>query len=60
MEIRRDEFVKGSEENDWAGCFQEWADQIEGFIGAENKEILVSFFFLNKKACFFFQKPPFV
>jgi len=40
LKIRRDEFVKGSEENDWAGCFQEWADQIEGFIGAENKETL--------------------
>lgn len=40
LEIQRDEFIKGSSENDWAGCFEEWANQIEGFIGQENKEIL--------------------
>ena len=42
--ICRNGFVKGSHENDWAGCFDEWAEQIEGFVGSENKETLVSFY----------------
>lgn len=38
LTVYRDGFVKGSPENDWPGCFAEWSDQIEGFIGAENRE----------------------
>jgi len=40
LEIIRDGFTKGSPHNDWAGCFDEWCEQIEGFIGSENKEKL--------------------
>jgi len=40
LTIRRDHFTKGSSQNDWPGCFEEWVSQIEGFIGSENKETL--------------------
>jgi len=44
LTIRRDNFVKGSPANDWAGCFSEWSEQITGFIGEENRDNLVSKF----------------
>jgi len=37
IRIRRDEFVKGEQENDWAGCFTECSKQIERFVGKKMK-----------------------
>ena len=52
LTIYRDGFVKGSEGNDWAGCFDEWVEQIEGFVGSENKETLVTFYFMESPCGF--------
>jgi len=40
LRIRRDGFAKGSQNNDWAGCFTEFSEQIETFIGEEMKKKL--------------------
>lgn len=37
LRIHRDNFSKGSPNNDWAGCFTEFSSMIESFVGAENK-----------------------
>lgn len=42
--IQRDNFVKGSPTNDWAGCFAEWGDQIEQNIGSKTRNMLTSNF----------------
>ena len=51
LTIIRNGFTKGSELNDWAGCFDEWVEQIEGFVGSENKETLVSFYAEEFRMC---------
>lgn len=33
--IRRDDFIEGSPENDWQGCFDEWCQQIRNYVGSE-------------------------
>ncbi len=44
LEVRRDEFVKGSPENDWAGVYAEFSEKIRANIGAENHaSMLVDF-----------------
>ena len=44
IEIRRDGFVVGNPDNDWANCFSEFSDAIRGFIGDEKHGLLVSDF----------------
>jgi len=39
--IRRDNFVRGSPKNDWAGSFEEWSKKVSDNIGKENTEILI-------------------
>lgn len=39
--IQRDNFVKGSPKNNWAGCFEEWSAQITKNIGQENTNNLI-------------------
>ena len=39
--IRRDEFIKGSPENDWAGAYSEFAGKLVEFIGKENHDRIV-------------------
>lgn len=42
--IQRDNFLKGSPENDWAGCFEEFSEEIRKEIGDDNhKSIVVGF-----------------
>jgi len=36
LTIQRNNFVKGSPDNDWAGCFEEWSTMITDNIGEEN------------------------
>lgn len=43
IEIRRDNFVKGSPANDWLGVFAEFSDQIGEFIG-KKRDLIVSDF----------------
>jgi len=40
IRIRRDQFVKGKQENDWAGCFEEFSQEIEKFVGEDMKSKL--------------------
>jgi len=44
IRIIRNEFVKGSASNDWAGCFGEFSDAIRGYIGDETHGLIVSDF----------------
>lgn len=44
IKVRRDEFVKGRPDNDWAGCYDEFAEQIAKYIGTESHGLLVSDF----------------
>lgn len=41
--IRRDGFVKGGSDNDWQGCFGEFSDKLEGYIG-KKRDLIVSNF----------------
>lgn len=41
--IERDHFVKGSPNNDWAGCFTEFSDRIEDHIGKKRQLITSEF-----------------
>lgn len=43
IEIRRDNFVKGSPENDWMGGFAEFSDKIAEHVG-KKRDLLVSSF----------------
>jgi hypothetical protein len=43
LRVRRDNFVKGSPENDWPGCFMEFSNQIAGYIG-KKRDLVVSAF----------------
>jgi hypothetical protein len=39
--VRRDQFIKGSLENDWAGAYNEFAGKLVEFIGKENHDRIV-------------------
>ena len=39
--VRRDEFIKGSPNNDWGGAYNEFADKLVEFIGQENHDAIV-------------------
>jgi len=42
--ITRNSFIKGHADNDWAGCFEEWSQQITENIGEDNtKNFIPSF-----------------
>ena len=41
--VRRDEFVKGSPDNDWQGCFGEFSDAIAEHIGKKRDLVVASF-----------------
>jgi len=43
IEILRDEFVRGSPDNDWPGCFDEFAQQIKQYIGPKHDLIVADF-----------------
>jgi Domain of unknown function (DUF4419) len=43
LEIARDEFVKGSPDNDWQGCFAEWSNQIAAHIGKQRDLVVAAF-----------------
>jgi hypothetical protein len=44
IEIRRDSFRKGSPENDWADCFDEFSAKIKDRIGEDNHNSIVTEF----------------
>lgn len=41
--VRRDEFVKGNPNNDWKGCFDEFSDKLETYIGKKRNLIVSDF-----------------
>jgi uncharacterized protein DUF4419 len=41
--VERDDFVKGSPHNDWAGCFAEWSDAIAAHIGKKRDLVVADF-----------------
>jgi hypothetical protein len=43
LTVQRDEFVKGSPDNDWQGCFAEWSDAIAAHIGKKRDLIVAAF-----------------
>lgn len=43
MKIRRDEFVKGSSDNDWTGCFAEFSDRIADRVGKKRDLVVADF-----------------
>jgi hypothetical protein len=43
LEVRRDDFVKGSPHNDWPGCFAAWSDAIAAHIGNKRDLIVAAF-----------------
>ena len=44
IDIRRDEFIKGSLENDWASVMAEFSQKIKGYIGADTHRLIVADF----------------
>jgi len=40
IRLRRDNFVKGKQDNDWAGCFKDFSKEIAKFIGEDMKKKL--------------------
>lgn len=44
IQVRRDDFVKGSPENPWAEVWPEFSAQIKNFIGPESHALIVSGF----------------
>lgn len=44
IKIRRDQFVKGDPNNDWAGCYDEFAEEIGKHVGTDTQRQLVSDF----------------
>jgi hypothetical protein len=42
--VRRDEFLRGSPENDWPGAFAEFSAQIKTYIGDETHSMIVADF----------------
>lgn len=43
IEIRRDSFVKGSDQNDWPGAFSEFSDRIADHIGKKRELVVANF-----------------
>jgi hypothetical protein len=43
LEVRRDDFVKGSPHNDWLGCFAKWSDAIAAHIGKKRDLVVAAF-----------------
>jgi hypothetical protein len=43
LTVRRDEFVMGSPDNDWQGCFAEWSDAIAAHIGKKRDLVVAAF-----------------
>ena len=43
IEVRRDEFVKGSPDNDWPGAFDEFSDAIAKHIGKQRDLVVAGF-----------------
>jgi hypothetical protein len=43
LEVRRDDFVRGSPDNDWQGCFAEWSDAIAAHIGKKRDLVVAAF-----------------
>ena len=41
IRVRRDSFAKGSPDNDWLSVFGEHSDEIAGFIGEKQRQMLV-------------------
>jgi len=41
--VIRDEFIKGSPDNDWPGCFAEFSDQIAAHIGKKRDLVVADF-----------------
>ena len=41
--VRRDEFIKGSPDNNWPGCFGEFSDRLEEYIGKKRNLIVSDF-----------------
>lgn len=41
--VRRDNFIKGSPSNDWEGCFDEFSNKLETYIGKKRDLIVSSF-----------------
>lgn len=44
IDVRRDEFVKGSKRNDWPGVFEEFGEKIEANTGAELLDLVTGDF----------------
>jgi hypothetical protein len=44
IEVRRDGFIRGSVDNDWEGCFDEFTEQIADQIGVHLWDLLVADF----------------
>jgi len=43
LAIRRDDFIKGSPDNDWPACFAGWSDAIAAHIGKKRDLVVASF-----------------
>ncbi|MFT3770510.1 MAG: DUF4419 domain-containing protein [Minicystis sp.] len=43
IEVRRDEFVKGSPDNDWPGCFADFSDRIAEHLGKKRDLVVADF-----------------
>eukprot|EP00117_Sycon_ciliatum_P047266 scpid103096/ scgid33771/ Uncharacterized protein L662 len=44
LDVRRDEFIRGSPSNDWPGVFKEFSGKIRDHIGAKTHDLLVPTF----------------
>ena len=43
IEVRRDEFVMGSADNDWPGVFEEFSDRLERYLGDVTNLVVADF-----------------
>jgi hypothetical protein len=43
LRLQRDDFVKGSLDNDWQGCFAAWSDAIAAHIGKKRDLVVADF-----------------
>ncbi|HWO26998.1 MAG TPA: DUF4419 domain-containing protein [Kofleriaceae bacterium] len=43
LQLRRDDFRRGSPDNDWQGCFAEWSDAIAAHIGKKRDLVVAAF-----------------
>lgn len=43
LELERHDFVKGSPDNDWQGCFSGWSDAIAAHLGKKRDLVVASF-----------------